>query len=147
MALPESWKDAFEPLPGYVLIEREESPDHTASGLIIPERYRKNVKRSVAVVVRSGDLRVAPGDIVLVAEGAGRRLQFGDYPATVYYLVTYAQLRCRFASVECVDGGWADVETSETMYRQHLRSELFLVREDVADEGRSTAIGDQRARG
>jgi co-chaperonin GroES (HSP10) len=160
MAYPEDWAHRFQPLPGYVLVEREESPEATSSGLIIPPRLREAVKSPIARVVRSGDPRAQPGDFVLVAEGVGRRIAFGDFKPIVYYLVTYDQLRLRFARVEphlvCDDpvvaegeaglwrNVWREVTQDESIHRVHLPEDILLAREDVVDQGLATAIGDQR---
>lgn len=170
MAFPEEWATRFRPLPGIagasapgsILIEREESPETTASGLLwIPTRLREAVKAPVAMVRRSADPRAQPGDVVLVAEGAGRRVAFGDFKPIVFYLVTYDQLRLRFARVERYDRApfnpetqefeldpsltvYREVMQDESVYRLHLDESILLQREDVVDQGLSNAIGDLR---
>lgn len=146
MAFPAEWAERWHPLPGHILVQREESPEQTSAGLWIPTRYRESVKTPVALVVRSGDQRISAGDFVLVAEGAGRRIAFGDFKPTVYYDITYEQCRMRFARVVKQDNvfEFREVSQQESTYRQHLPEDILLIREDVVDQGLSTAIGSDR---
>lgn len=80
--LPLSLRDFVFPLPGQVIIRREDTPKTSPSGLLIlPERMSKGVKSGIAVILRVGEgcpSYVNEGDRVLVAAGVGRHIPFGD---------------------------------------------------------------------
>lgn len=80
--LPLSLLEFIDPLPGQILLHREDSPGLSPSGLVlIPETYSKRVKSGIAIVKKVGygvPPFIRPGERVLVAAGVGRHIPLGD---------------------------------------------------------------------
>ena len=78
----------LQPLGDRVLVEREESEERTAGGIVLPEKARDKSKRGKVLSVGNGKLNkdgkripptVKPGDRVLFSGYSGEEIKFDGW--------------------------------------------------------------------
>jgi len=102
--LPLEWFDLVVPKRNQVYIQRDERPT-VARGVIIPESVAAARKAYMGVVLRvgAGVTELAPGDRVLLASGAGKKLEFGQRGERVIEAVSPGQVMAKIPDVDVAE--------------------------------------------
>lgn len=77
MALPEGSEDRLRPVPGTLLVERDEMAETYGQFIIVPASFRNRARKVTATVFASGSSGYEEGDRVLLAAGSGRAIMVG----------------------------------------------------------------------
>lgn len=129
---PREWLDRIVPRPGMVLVERDENPTMIGH-IILPDTFRQSLKKPLATIFRTSHPDWERGDRVILAHGVAQRLEFGDTDPTILYLVNPRTILARLH---------ADVFVGEregiALESTRLDSNIFYIRNDIADEGVAT---------
>lgn len=77
MIIPAAIRDVLQPLPGQIYVQRKERPDRYGR-ILLPDSVVKLRRSAEATVTASSSPLYRAGQVVLVAQGVGRRIEFDD---------------------------------------------------------------------
>jgi hypothetical protein len=139
MPHPADWLEAARPRRREILVRRARR-GYVWQGLIqVPESYAKGVKNANALVVAIGEdcslPEIEPGDVVFIAPGVSRRIEFEE-PPEVSAAWEHTLYACRPAEVIANLGPGAGIPTEleERPGKFRKPSESRMHAEDRADE-------------